>query len=159
VETIVSDLQPITSVDDDVTFLKLAREVAMDMRPLPQILETYKIDDARWQRIRTHPRFISYLDSAVAEWASPKNTAERVRVKAAIMVEEWLPEAHARMYDRTEALPAKTELGKLIAKLAGVGERAAGSEAGEKVSITINLGGESIRVEKDITPRVIEHED
>lgn len=77
------------------------------------------------------------------------------------MVEAWLPELFARMHDRNENLNAKIEAGKLVSKLAGMGIEKANINGGdgERFSVTINLGEDrNIKIEKDITPRVIEHD-
>lgn len=147
-------------VIDEVTLVKLAREVAMDIHDLDVILKNLNVSDAQWQAIKTNPRFVRYLETAVADWTSAANVHDRVKVKAAAVIEEWLPEAHTRLHDRAETLSAKTELGKLVAKLAGMGlERAGiGVGDGERISININLGSESVKIEKQITPRVIEGE-
>ena len=75
------------------------------------------------------------------------------------MLEESLPEAFARIHDATENLSAKTELWKLIARLAGAGMAGTGVEGGggEKFSVTINLGADSsLRIEKELSPQVID---
>jgi hypothetical protein len=62
------------------------------------------------------------------------------------------------MHDRAESLAAKTELAKLISRIAGVGlNDASVAGVGEGVKITINLGQDAnLKFEKVVTPKVIE---
>jgi hypothetical protein len=145
----------------EVTLLKLAREIAMDIRPVEEILETHKIDPENWENIQKNPYFQGILSSEVEAWQSANNTSERVKLKSLAFVEEALPEFFARAHDPKEPLPAKTDILKTIAKFAGVG----GSDfnaavGGERLSVTINLGADhQLRIEKEVTSKVIDHED
>jgi len=145
---------------DEATLVKLARELAMGIHEVETILETNQIDQNTWEVIQNHPRFKQFLETEMSNWGSALNTQERVKLKAAAMIEEWLPEAFARMSDRGESLSAKTELGKLVRDLAGFTKNGVGVEGvGERFSVTINLGADSqIKFEKEIAPKVIEGE-
>jgi hypothetical protein len=153
-----SELVPLYS---DVTLLRLAREIAWEIYPLEMILNTHKIEPQTWEIIKNLPRFQAYLESELVAWHAATNAHERVKVKTSVMIEEWLPELHARMHDRSEGLNAKIEAGKLLARLAGMGLDKANisGEGGEKFSVTINLGADSqLKFEKQITAQVIEGE-
>ena len=145
----------------ELILLKLAREIAMDIRPVEEILEIHKINGENWENIQKNPYFQGILSSEVEAWQSANNTSERLKIKSLAMVEEALPEFYARMHDPKEPLPAKTDVLKTIAKFAGVG----GSDfnaavGGEKLSVTINLGSDhQLRIEKEVTSKVIDHED
>jgi hypothetical protein len=156
----MSENLPSLSGSDHVTQLKLAREIAMDIRPLEDILSAHGIDQSRWENIHSNPRFQALLRSEVESWESATNTAERVKIKSLAFVEESLPEFFARAHDRREPLNSKVEVLKTVAKFAGVGGSSVdGSVAGEKLMVTINLGADhSLKIEKDVTPQVIEHE-
>lgn len=137
-----------------VTVLKVAREIAADIRPIEDILKLHGLNDRDWQRLKDEPRFHVALRDAVTEWQGVANTADRVRVKSLAFVEEALPEFYARAHDPKESLAAKTEVLKTIAKIAGISERAAaGDMSGTRMSVTINLGADhKLTFEKDITP-------
>lgn len=139
--------------------LKLAREIAMDIQPIEAILKNLELDDGQWEEIQQNPTFKSYLRGAVEEWQSATNTAERVKLKSMAFVEEALPEFFARAHDPKEPLSAKTEVLKTVAKFAGVGGSVEGAVAGEKLTVTINLGADNqLRIERDVTPQVIDGE-
>lgn len=143
---------------NDLTFVKLARELAMGITPFETILSNNHIDLDVWETIQKHPRFLQLLETELSDWGSALNTHERVKLKSAAMMEEWLPEAYSRMTDPNENLNSKTELAKLVTKLAGMGLTNASIEGGgaEKISININLGADKISFQKDITLPVIE---
>ena len=157
----MSVLLPSLTGSDHVTQLKLAREIAMDIRPLDDILASHGIDQSRWGEISQSPSFQSLLQSEVEAWQSATNTAERVKLKSLAFVEEALPEFYARAHDPKEPLNSKVEVLKTISKFAGVGNSSIdGASLGEKLTVTINLGSDhSLRIEKDVTSKVIDHED
>lgn len=145
---------------NDITMLKLAREIAMDILPLEQVLTAHQIDSNEWETISKTPRFQDLLRSEVEAWQSAANTADRVKLKSLAFVEEALPEFYARAHDPRENLTAKVEVLKTVARFAGVG--ASNFDAGvtgEKFSVTINLGADQqLKIEKEIPSKVIEHE-
>ena len=145
----------------DLTILKIAREIAMDLHPLETILKRYEIDANEWEKISNSTYFKTVLTNEVAAWNSAVNTHERVRIKSASLIEEWLPELFQRMHAPGEALSAKIEGGKLAARLAGLGLTGADvAGVGEKFSVTINLGADqSLKIEKSVAPKVIDADD
>lgn len=153
----MSTTTEISSSFKDVTMLKLARELAMDMRPLEAILATHEVTSDEWGVIANHPVFQGYLRGALEEWQSATNTQERVRLKSLSFVEEALPEFFARAHDPKETLASKIEVLKTISKFAGVGGTVEGAIAGERMVVNINLGADhQLHIEKDYT--VIEGE-
>lgn len=133
---------------------RLAQEIVHNMRELPDILKTFNLTPDQYARIRTLPFFSGAVASATIEWDSAKNVYERLKLEAAIGLEDALPKIQARMVKTDEALPGVVEAAKLFAKMAGVGERDhAPGPPGEKFTININLGdGQDIRFEKSVTP-------
>lgn len=149
-----SECAPI--VQQDQKLLALARELAMDIRPLETVLTEYQITPEMFQRIRNLPRFRMYFEQEVAQWQTATATADRVRIKSAAVLEAWLPELYARMSDAKEPLSSKVEAGKLLARMAEVGATKASEGGGERFSVTINLGSDqTLKFEKTVTPRVI----
>lgn len=142
---------------DELTIVKLAREIAMDLRPIEEIVESLGISSPNWDAIQALPLFQDRVRSATEEWQSGMNTSERVRMKSLAFVEEALPEFFARAHDPKEGLAAKTEVLKTISKFAGIGGSVDGAGSGERMVVTINLGADhQLKVEKNVTPQVIE---
>lgn len=143
----------------ELVFLKLAREIAMAVNPVEEILEAHKVTARAWSRIQRNPTFLRLLETETATWNSALNTNDRTKLKAAAILEQWLPEAYARMHDNSENLTAKTEVAKLVARVAGIGATGANVEGGvgEKFTVTINMGAaEPVRIEKQIEPKTID---
>lgn len=149
---------PSADVLSDKILLSLARELALDIKPLETVLKEYKIGPSEYDRLLKSARFRMYLDQEVAVWQTSVATPDRVRIKSAAVLEEWLPELYQRMNDPKEALSAKVEAGKLLAKMADIGTPKPGEAgSGERFSVTINLGADqSLTFEKTVTPRVID---
>ena len=156
----MTNLVPTTKFTD-VTLVKLARELAMEIHPLEDILKAHQIEPKLWETIQENPRFQSLLETEMAQWNGALNTSERVKIKAAALIEEWLPEANERVHDRHETLSAKTELAKLVRDLAGFSRSGMNVEnGGERFSVTINLGADAqLKFEKQLPPKVIDMEE
>lgn len=144
----------------DTRFVELAREIAMDIHPLEDILKRMNISFDQWEDIQKNRTFLNILQDQIVTWQSALNGSERIKVKSLAAIEMWLGEAFGNLYDAKAPLRDKTELAKVIARFAGVGEKQAGELlAGEKISITINMGTEAVHAEKISIPKIIEHED
>jgi hypothetical protein len=147
----MSDVQLPVTIGEDLTILKVAREIAMDLHPLETILKRYAISDQQWESLQNHWRFRQVLDAECAVWNSAMNTSERVKAKSLAAVEEALPEMFGRLHDRQEGLQHKVKLFEVLGRIGGVGGNQADvMGAGEKFSVTINLGSEQVRIEKPV---------
>ncbi len=126
---------------------KLAQEVAMDMKPLHDIISVYNLTQGQYEYILENiPFFKHALETAAIEWNSALSTAERIKVEAAHALEATLPDLAARMGSKTESLNHAVEAGKLFAKLAGLDSPDPKSKGpGERFTITINLGSDQIK--------------
>lgn len=143
--------------------ITLAREIAIGHWGLEEILKRNSISEEQWEQIKNNKVFNYYLEQQVSEWNSVTNTNERVKFKSAAILEFYLEEAHQRLHDPKESLAPKVELAKFVGRLAGMGVTGMGvndTGGGSKLTVTINLGNDSkLTFEKDIPPKVIEHED
>jgi hypothetical protein len=143
----------------DITLVKLANELAVNHYPLDKVLAHHQIDEDTWEHIKNLPRFQQLLREKIEEWHRASNTHERLKLRAAGMMEQSLDEIYLRTHDRTEPLNAKVEVWKLLARIGDVGVAGAGIEGGgEKFSITINLGADQIKIDKQLPMKVIEHD-
>ncbi len=147
------------SYETEVQYLRLAREIAMDLNDVQTILKNHNLTSKEFDRIKSDARFISLLESEIAAWTAAGNIHERTKLKAGALIEEWMLEANARINDPKELLSAKTEVVKLLARIAEMGSDrgmvAAGG--GERFQVTINLGGDhKLEFSKTVTSKVIE---
>ncbi len=142
----------------DHLLVKLAREIAIDHFSIEDILNRNGVNGNGWAHIQKNLRFQQLLTHEISEWQGAVNTHERTKLKAAAVMENWLEEANKKLYDMRETLSAKTEVAKLVARIAGMGLTGAGIEGGssERVSITINLGADkTVKMEAALPPRSI----
>jgi hypothetical protein len=130
----------------DVVMLKVARDVAMDIYPLQDILKNNDITVNEFHRWATHPQFIKYLQSEKEAWSAASNTAERTKLKAGIVMEMFMEEAHTSLHDKKIPLNQRVELTKVLSRLAGFGVTAApgsgGGPGGFRLQINIGPGNE-----------------
>jgi hypothetical protein len=149
-----------TFYDDDQLLVRLAREIAMDHFELDEILKRYCISTLQWERIREDKYFTSILAGEMLAWNAANNTHERSKLKAAAVIEDWLPEAHKMLHARGETLSGRVALAQLLTKIAGMGVTAEGvnvNGGGERFVININLGGgKDVKVEKVINANLNE---
>ena len=122
-----------------VDFAALAREIAMDIFPIDQILDVHRLSDEEWQRISMHPKFISMLREMTADWNSAGNTKERVRLKAATGLESVLEIYIRDVMDTAIPLAQRVEAGKFLARLGELdGSLVQGAGGGAGVTINIS---------------------
>lgn len=144
----------------EAKMVTLAREIAKDIIPLDQILKSHQISVNDYQIISTNPYFQSILAQAAADWNSASNTVQRVRLKAAAIVEEGLLEMSARLHDTEENLNAKVELFKVLTKLGNLEVQKEASGGNERFSLVINIGDNNPKtISATVTPVVRDVED
>lgn len=136
-----------------VELAQLAREIAMDIFPIDQVLKLHQLTDAEWSRIQKNQKFIAMLDDMARQWNSALNTKERVKVKAATGLEAILEIYINEVRDLTIPLNQRVEAGKFLARLGELdGSVLAGAGAGGGgFAINITIGDTSRKV--DVAPR------
>lgn len=145
----------------DLLLVRLAREIAMDQHELGRILERAGVSPSEFENISRMPRFQVLLQQSIINWEAAENTTERVKLKSAAMIEEWLPEAFTQMHNLEAPLMQRTDLAKLISRLGGMDKGPMGIDgSGERFSVTINLGADkNLAFSKEqLLPKVIENE-
>jgi hypothetical protein len=129
-----------------INFAALAREIAMDILPIGDILALHQISESDWEKIQKNKLFQDQVAQLTRDWMSAANTRERVKIKAATGLESQLETYIAEIGDNSVPLIQRVEAGKFLARLGELdGGRAEGAP-GEKFSISITIGN----VEKHI---------
>lgn len=132
---------PPTPHDLETTMIKVARDLAIGIYDLPTILKNNSVNVNDFDVWKLNPRFLDLLRSEREAWGAAGNTADRTKLKAAVIMEEFMVEAYAGLHDRKIALNHRVELGKLVARIAGMGEtRALNGAGGAAFSLNINIG-------------------
>jgi hypothetical protein len=148
---------PVITLEDapPLTLAKLAglaREIAMEIREVPDILQTYKISAATYEKLKDHEVFTRLIDSARVEWHAAINTPGRTQIEAAAALEQAIPVAYARAISGNEAMNHVTDFLKLLADIGGVRKDPSKGTPGERFQININLGSDTISLEGSKMP-------
>jgi len=144
-------------VYDEAKLVKLARQIAMGIRDVPDILFDNGLTLREFDEIKVLPAFGRILEGEIKAFDGAANTHGRVKIKSAAMIEEYLPELYARLNDRTEPLMAKIKALELAAKLAGYTEREAGGvvSPGDRVQVIIQLGADTTSEYMKVLPHKV----
>ncbi len=146
--------------DRERGIVKLAREIAMDLRPLDTILEMHQVSRDDFEKLKVNPYFVRVLTSEKEVWEAASNTRQRVELKSAAIVEEFLPELYRRMVNPKEDLLKVVKGLEHVSKLANMGQSKEGAvDLTDKVVITINMGADArLSVTKEVPSKVIDHD-
>jgi hypothetical protein len=129
---------------DEIKLAKLARELAMNVRPYKDVFDDFGITETDYYEISKLEFFIRAKEQFTLEWNATMSTGDRIKIGSLAYLEQILPAITRRALDLKEPLPAATDVAKLLARNAGIGE--AKSEAkgsSERFVITINLGADT----------------
>lgn len=127
----------------------------MDIHPIETILKSLSISQNQWETIQKLERFKQLLERECEAWGAALNAGDRVKVKAAAALEDWLPELSRSMHDPQQGLNHRIEGGKLLAKLAGMGLDKIEAAGGPGFHLEIHIGDGKPRVTQ-VTQKVIE---
>lgn len=134
---------------------KLAREMAMLLKPRATILAEHELSEEDYAQIEKLEFYKRALETASIEWNRPMSTAERIRLIGQCYLEESLPVIGGRMANTNESLANVVDGMKVLTQISGLNnnnEKSTPASAAEKFIIQINLGADIEKYEKDITP-------
>jgi len=133
---------------------KLARELAMRILPLEDILTLHQISSDDLERLESWPSFMRMLAEETEVWQSALNTKQRVEIKTWSILEEALPALSTYIHSPDFNDNAKVALIGVMQKQVGIGvkENSTAGTAGEKISITINTGSQELKLERELNP-------
>ena len=123
-----------------VDFAQLAREVAMDIFPLDDVLKLHQLTLDDWLQISENPRFKQMVEQMVREWSAAANTRERVRIKAATGLESQLEGMIGALSDETIPYTQRVEGAKFLARIGEIEGSMHEGAGGAPFSISINIG-------------------
>lgn len=120
---------------------RLAVEVAVQIRPISEVLTAYSISRSDLVRKLKDPMFRDMVKQAKSIWSSDLSIKERIRLKAQVCVEDSLLEVFGIVHNVDMAVPAKLDAFKQLARVAEVDspERGKGGD-GSRFTVSINLG-------------------
>jgi hypothetical protein len=86
--------------------------------------------------------FRQMLSEAQEEWEGARNTHKRIKLKAAVNVEEALPHFYKAMISEKEPLSSKVKALEVVARIGGLGNpEPVVASNGQFFKLEINLGG------------------
>lgn len=139
----------------------LVRDLARDIDPTEKILERYKLTRKEYDEIANTRAFKTEMQLASIEWGSIGNTQERVKLKAAIVIEDVLPDMAGMLRDKKESLHARARLFAELAKVGALGQAPMPTEASKQVfRLEIDLSDgtakpQSIVIEHEVLPPTV----
>lgn len=138
----------------EINLRKLARELAMRILPLEDILSLHQLSMSDLERLEGWPSFMKMLAEETEVWQSALNTKQRVEIKTWSMLEEALPAINEYIHSPNFNDNAKVALIGVMQKQVGIGvkESSTAGTSGEKISITINTGSQELKLEREIAP-------
>lgn len=121
----------------------LARELAVGLREVPDILAEFNVSSADYEKLKSNEFFTKVVDLARIEWHGAANTANRLQLEAASAAEEALPQVYARAMNGKEPLNHVIDFMKWLADVGGLKKDPGRGQPGERFKITINLGADT----------------
>lgn len=138
----VAEFNAVSDIDS-----RLAVELAVQLRPVNDILSAYSVTRNGLAVKLKDPMFRDMIKQAKRLWTSDLSVKERIRLKSAMLVEDSLLTVFQVIHDRENAIPAKLDAFKQLARVAEVDtpERKNG-ETGSRFTVAINLGSSTENV-------------
>lgn len=132
----VSEFNSLSDTDS-----RLAIEIAVKIRPIPELLNTYNLTRADLVRKLKDPMFRDMVKQAKTIWSSDLSIKERIRLKSQVLVEDSLLAIFSIIHNNDNAIPAKLDAFKQLARVAEVDspEKSRSGE-GSRFTVSINLG-------------------
>lgn len=125
------------------TDARLIWELVAGVSEAKEVLGRYGMTTADLKRKLKDPMFRSAYHETKQLWASDMNVQQRIRVKAAFLLEDSLLDLFAIVKHESLPVNAKLEAIEKLAKIADVtpGKKDQQTGMAEKFSIQINIGG------------------
>jgi hypothetical protein len=137
---------------------KLAREIAMGILPLENILTLHGLTADEFTNLQDWPAFMKMLAEETEIWQTALNTKQRVEIKTWSMLEEALPAINRYLHSPDFSDSGKVGLIGALQKQVGIGVKETSSMGinGERISITINTGSSELKLTHEAPTPLIE---
>jgi hypothetical protein len=152
---------PLMTQHDEKRLRDLAAGLIRGIEEPEIILERCGFTTDDYTELSETRMFRQMLREAQEEWEGARNTHKRIKLKAAVNIEEALPHFFQAMTDVKEPLSSKVKAFEVVSRVAGLGNPepvAAGN--GQFFKLEINLGGgaPSLVLANGVENVTIEHE-
>lgn len=121
----------------------LAVGLAQCIREPAEIMQELGFTEDDWRELEQSRMFRKMLTQAQAEWNNTSRTPQRIKLKAAVNIEQSLPAFYEDMVDKNQPLVARIRALEVVAKLAGMPEQEVERYNGpqNQFKLEIHLGG------------------
>lgn len=120
----------------------LAMELASQLTPPMEVFRRHGLSEQDAKVLLKDEKFQQLLKQSKAEWNAESNTADRIRLKAQMCLEQLLMPMFQTASNPQVPVPARNETTKIIERIAGVSNKEDGGGNGAVFKLTINLGSE-----------------
>jgi hypothetical protein len=129
-------------LNDEGRLRELAAGIAKDVEDNGKLLERLGFTRNDYDELCETRTFKAMLNEAMSEWEGASNTHKRIKLKAAINIEQALPHFYQEMTSPKEPLSSKVKAFEAVSRVAGLGiADAIPSGGGQFFKLEINLGG------------------
>lgn len=118
----------------------LINDLAMGLESPSVVFSRYGYSPEQSEKMLKSKYFITALQAAQTEWQAAKNSAERVRLKSLIALEELLVPMFTMANDPDISPAIRVEIAKFYRQTAGMDKQEV-TGSGSGFSLTLNLGG------------------
>ena len=133
---------PLMSKADEKKLRDLAHGIVRGIETPEEVLARLDFTSADYTELSETRMFRQMLREAQSEWEGAGNTHKRIKLKAAVNIEEALPHFFQAMTSDKEPLSSKVKAFEVVSRVAGLGQpEPVGAGAGQFFKLEINLGG------------------
>ena len=152
---------PLMTKQDEQKLRELAAGVVRGIEEPEAILARLGLTSSDYTDLSETRMFRQMLRTAQDEWEGASNTHKRIKLKAAVNIEEALPHFYKAMTSDKEPLSSKVKAFEVVSRVAGLGQaEPVNAGAGQFFKLEINLGGNvpPMVLASGVESMTIEHE-
>jgi hypothetical protein len=121
---------------------ELANGIVRGIQTPEEVLSILGFTSTEYTDLSETRMFRQMLRQEQDEWEGASNTHKRIKLKAAVNIEQALPHFYTAMTDPKEPLSSKVKAFEVVSRVAGLGNpEPMGAGAGQFFKLEINLGG------------------
>lgn len=140
---VMTDLLPVPEIGGEnaisQTDGRLAWEIAAEIAPIPDIIHRYGMTPADFKKKLQNPMFRGAVREAKSLWKSDLNVQQRIRLKAAYLVEDSLLDVFKIMKDEKMGSAARLEAFEKLLKSADLTPKAKDGSGGLGTGFRVNI--------------------
>ena len=137
-----TDFAPLMTKQDEQKLRDLASGIVRGIEAPETILDRLGLTLNDYTELADTRMFRQMLRTAQDEWEGASNTHKRIKLKAAVNIEEALPHFYKAMTSDKEPLSSKVKAFEVVSRVAGLGmAEPVAAGAGQFFKLEINLGG------------------